>query len=385
MFILGVNQFIRNYKRNLIATIQVILVYIVAIFTISSSIEQLSLWKGVKDYLDETGVVLWTRNFNYDTDISELLLKVEKVNKKYCYDFDDGNSNHYYLVATNPEENCYQVPLVKGGWCESGNQEDGVIRAVVSNEFQPDCDIGDLIKVGEVTLKITGIYDNNELVFKDATHSSNISYLDFYSCEDISQGFYVLASYEDMFREVKPYSSQSIIIDYEDDITKEQMETNREILNQQYKYIEGMNMHTTDEIYEYSMELLQIKLIPMILVFIVALMFAVISVTASGVITVYAEQRNYGIYFVYGNSWRKTTILSIVHWGMVAIVSLLVAICISVIINGTDVARLFALKFSVHHIWMLSGITLLLILMSVILPFRILNKMQPINIIRNNM
>jgi hypothetical protein len=170
-----------------------------------------------------------------------------------------------------------------------------------------------------------------------------------------------------------------------DDITEEEIEYNKEILEDKYKYIMLADMVYAKDVHDTSVELLKIKLVPMVVIFIVALIFAVVSMMVSGSITVYAEQRNYGIYFLYGNSWKKTILLSLIHWTLASGVALIVAVFICVMAKSIGIAEDYALNFSQYHVYILLLITVFLMLMATILPYGILKKMQPINIIRNNM
>lgn len=391
MFIIGINQFIRNIRRNILTIIQLVLVYIIAIFTVSACVEQLTLYRGVSDYIDETGMVLWRRKFDEDLDLKNELIKVKYVEKRYTIELaaDPYNGPFYEMVSYSDEVNHYKTSIKEGRWCESGKAEEGVIRVVVSDDFEPKCKVGDKIKFDEYTLKIMGIYNRNELVYFERSHSGRPNYLEWYNSAVISSEQYhvyqVIASYEDMHREGKPYSTYSIVIDYEDDITEEEMERNKEILEDKYDYIMLADMVYAKDVYDTSIQLLEIKLIPMIVIFLVALVFAVVSMMVSGSITVYAEQRNYGIYFLYGNSWKKTIFLSIIHWSLASVVALIVSVCACIMAKSLGIAEDYALSFSQYHVYVIMIITAFLMLMATILPYGILKKMQPINIIKNNL
>jgi len=391
MFTVGINQFIRNIRRNLLTILQLVIVYIIAIFTVSACVEQLTLYRGVSDFIDETGMVLWRSKFDNDLDLKKELVKVEYVEKRYTIEMSaDLYSGPYYaMVSFSDEVNHYQPPLMAGQWCDSGKAKEGVIRAVVSDDFKPKCKVGDKVEIDGYTLLITGIYSRNELIYSERTHSGKPNYLEWYNSavifsEEVHR-YQVFASYEDMHREGRPYSMYSIIIDYEDDITEEEMEYNKEILEDKYKYIMLADMVYAKDVYDTSIQLLEIKLVPMVVIFLVALVFAVVSMMVSGSITVYAEQRNYGIYFLYGNSWKKTILLSVIHWALASVVALIVSVCACVIAKSVGIVEDYALFFSQYHVYVLLLITVFLMLMAIVLPYGILKKMQPINIIRNNM
>ena len=180
MFTIGINQFIRNIRRNILTIIQLVLVYIIAIFTVSACVEQLTLYRGVSDYIDETGMVLWRRKFDEDLDLKKELVKVKYVEKRYTIELaaDPYNGPFYEMVSYSDEVNHYKTSIKEGRWCESGKAEEGVIRVVVSDDFEPKCKVGDKIKFDEYTLKIMGIYNRNELVYFERSHSGRPNYLE---------------------------------------------------------------------------------------------------------------------------------------------------------------------------------------------------------------
>ncbi len=396
MLTVGINQFLKNIRRNLITILQLILVYVIAIFTVSTFVEQFTLYRGVSDYIDETGVILWRNKVGDVNNLKDELVNVKYIETKIVLEEmveerkdGDFNCTYYDLVALSDDVHHYKTPILKGSSCNSGTSEDGIIRVVVSEDFKPTCDVGDVVNIGKYTVKIMGIYGRNEIIYKEVGHSGKPNYLEWYNIENpyekgIAQ-YYLIASYEDLQREGMPYSMGAIVIDYEDDITQEEMEYNQSLLQKKYKYIIPADMTDAKGVYETSIQLLEIKLVPMLVVFLLALIFAVASIMVSGSITVYAEQRTYGIYFLYGNSWKRTILLSVIHWALASAVALIISVCACVIVKSVGIAEDYALFFSQYHVCVLLLITVLLMLMAIILPYGILKKMQPINIIRNNL
>ena len=58
MIILGLSEFIRNIKRNILIIVQMVAVYIIAIFTVSAFEEQYRLMDGVSGVFDDTGMIV---------------------------------------------------------------------------------------------------------------------------------------------------------------------------------------------------------------------------------------------------------------------------------------------------------------------------------------
>lgn len=390
MITLGINQFFKNFKRNALVIIQLIIVYIVAIFTVSAWVEQYSLFYGMTDYLDDTGmVVLYKYNFAYSMDFEKELIKFEQV------DYAIGTNtimNHcsYELYATNPDKRHYKMPLIEGEWCESGQPEAGVIRVVVSDQFNYDYKLGEVIQVGHLKLKIMGVYDSEELVYRENGHTLDKSYLEWYSYEpgsgyEYEYTYHIMASWEDVIRESEEYICGSVFIDFKDDITDDELDANERILSSEYGFSGSWNIDRTDELYNHSVELLKYKLLPMTLLLIIMTIFAAISIITSSAITVLFEQRSYGIYFICGNNWKQTFHLSLVHWEMAALTALIISVCSCVMVKITGRFNAFSLEFTRYHIITILVITFILLLIAMIMPYKLLKKMQPINVVKNNM
>ena len=96
------------------------------------------------------------------------------------------------------------------------------------------------------------------------------------------------------------------------------------------------------------------------------------------------EKKNYGVYFICGNSWKKTFIFSSVSWSMVALTALVVAACICIVISAVPAFKGIVLTFSLVHFLILLAITLVLLMVAFIISYRMLRKIQPVSILKDN-
>ena len=60
MFELGFSEFIRNIKKNIFVIIQLCILYIVTIFMVSTILEQMRLYNGIKGFVDDTGIIIYS-------------------------------------------------------------------------------------------------------------------------------------------------------------------------------------------------------------------------------------------------------------------------------------------------------------------------------------
>ena len=147
MAVLGLNEFLRNLKVNIIAIIQMAILFVVVLVASSTCYEQYRLYNGIMRNVDETGVVLYPFTVNTtDTDFRNLL-DVEKIVYSESTSLLDKNEK-CYDVYTYMTDITYSPYVKEGVWCESGSQKDGVIRVCIADDFPLAVGIGDTFEVG---------------------------------------------------------------------------------------------------------------------------------------------------------------------------------------------------------------------------------------------
>lgn len=408
MFALGLSEFIRNIKKNILVIIQMIFVYIIGLVTISAFYEQYKLIDGVSKIYDDTGMVIYPVSKSSDTFINEdvlkrLLKKVEKIEHTlytsiYDKDFliDGVGMTGVNLLAYNPELISYIPNLIEGQWCEESPKEDGIINAVVAENVPFDVHIGQIIEYADITFKVTGIISCKEMIYGGNTvwKYDDASYLDYYynisNYKAMNDVYFFLIPYENLEKDFQLIPEEGMswgrfaTIDFEDDITEEEYEYNLKILEKNYGLHINTDVFNTESSYDYSWRLIDIKIMPMVLLFVVIMIALVISLLVSVAINILYEKKNYGIYFICGNNWRSTFKFSLVSWTILAMTSLVIAMCIYIIIGALNVFSGLSISFGWMHMVMILGITIILLIITMIIPFVMLHKIQPVSILKEN-
>lgn len=413
MLVLGFNEFIRNIRKNILVIAQMIVVYIIALFTISAFEEQYRLMDGVSEVLDDTGMLVFNGNMLGDAwldkdKIQEELIKVEKIEHKLNVHFhddefgDEKSDKNAEIIAYSSENISYIPKLTKGKWFNKVESEEGYINAVISDNFPFEVEIGQVVEHSGYKFKVIGIVSSKEMLYGINTGYGydSASYLDYYSTweeERKSGGSYLfMISYDDMINQVMLKENLDpnfswfwgtfgfTTIDFEDDITEEEMQYNMSYMCKTYERAQGADIFFTKGMYDYSWELINIKIMPMLMLFIVIIVALVISLLISVAINVLYEKRNYGIYFVCGNNWSNTFKLSLVSWSVLAITSFVIAGCGYVVIGTLDIFNGLSVSFGWMHIAFVVAVTLILLLLTMIIPFVMLRKIQPVSILKAN-
>lgn len=235
MFVLGLNEFIRNIKRNLFVIVQMILIYMISIFVVSAFEEQYSLYGGMSGFLDDTGVMLYPQtikqppenDLKYEIPTRDDLMdnlkcikNIETTSIRYeLYTYEDSGEDgktDINIIASNPELVKYRPPISEGKWCDEEPHKEGVINVVVSNNVPFSLELGQIFELNGFKYYIAGFFDSSELVYGSTTnciHSlQEMNYLDFYQSVDYINErnamsgnlpmTLFIASYDDMMQNV---------------------------------------------------------------------------------------------------------------------------------------------------------------------------------------
>lgn len=403
MIALGFNEFVRNIKRNILIVVQMMAVYIIAIFTISAFEEQYRLMDGVDEIFDDTGMILSPTDMSgivyIERDVlEEILVKVEHIDFAIRTNvIDDTHSaRSINIVSSNPENISYRPELLEGVWCEDAVHEEGVINVVASNNMPFDIKVGEKIEFGGAVYKVTGIVATNEMIYgiKSSLKYTEASYLDYYapidSLADSGSNYWFIASYDDLMKhDVRPFETSLswgmfTTVDFEDDISENDIQYNIKQISDHFGYKQGGEMFLTGDMYTYSWNLIMAKIMPMLMLLIVIIIVLIVSLIISGAINILYEKKNYGIYFICGNNWKNTFKLSIVNWTIMAVTSLTLAGCACVYIYSAKIFDGLILTFTSMHAYVLGAITLVMLIITTIIPFIMLRKIQPVSILKEN-
>ena len=398
MIILGLSEFIRNIRRNILVIVQMVAVYIIAIFAVSAFEEQYRLMDGVSGVFDDTGMILLRSSISsgdfLNADVlEEMLIKVDAIEYSINYDIEK-NGYSIGVVSCNPDNISYRPELLKGQWCEDVPHEEGVINVVVSSNMPFGQEIGQVAEIAGHTFKITGIVDTKEMVYGTSSRFTYMesSYLEYYQpISDLKyNGGLIIASYEDLQKycqydtKISSIWGYLVTVDFVDDITEEEIEYNMKQMTERYKYEQGSEMMLTDRMYEYSWQLIMLKIMPMLMLFVVIVVVLVVSLAISGIINVLYERRNYGIYFICGNNWKNTFKFSLVNWTVMSVTSIVLAVGVCVFIYSKKLIKGLILSFTGFHVMTILSITVVMLLVAVFIPYIKLRRIQPVSILKEN-
>ena len=383
MFTLGFNEFIRNVKKNIWVILELVLLFIVGIFMVSTVSEQMRIYKPVRKVLDESGILVYGPAI--PPDLFDELKGVENVVSVPMYGINTKNGETV-IVSDYPD---YRMKLTSGNYCTKGKYQDGVVRAMV-------CDVNGLKEGDTVELKlsgtdkltkiyVTGTFGADEWVFglwRGGTGTDYKALFDSYS--NRHEKYMFVANAEDMQREMNDIWYYSFaLIDYRDDITEEDIEYNKSVMSETGVAVER-DTRPVKEMYINTKKLIEIKTIPTVIAFIIVFIFSIFSIIAASSVSFKYERRNYGIFFLTGNTWKNTLRITLVHWGIEILSALIISVCIGVIVCKLNLLPGLGPEFSPIQICVIAGIIVIQLLMALLIPWRMLRKTEPVTIIKES-
>lgn len=403
MIVLGINQFIKNIRNSIMPIIQLIAMFFVGIIMFSAYEEQNSLFRGLNGVIDETGRYILSTNVSYG--MHNKLKSVDRATYILQHS-EKGEENEYYYVYTYDDKIIkYNPAIKKGKSVDEGKPKENVIRIVVTEENPLSKKLGETVEFMEegegnsvsnkdVKYMINGVIDSDENLFginRNLDLTGNQNYLNCYTTERDEFGensYVILANYEDYINAFKASDGYSCgvvaIFDYEDNITESDIKYNDQILSKEYDIKFKSDMIDCESIYSQSKKMNTVKNAPILVIFLVIFIYSMISLIVTGVLTVIKEKRNYAIYFICGNSWKKSFEISIIHRFVELFLGLIITI--GIVFPVKDIVSRWGFNIELSLMVIISILTLFIIMLFITTlgPMLMLRRIEPVVLFRNN-
>ncbi len=402
MFRLGIDGFIRNITKNIMVILQLTMILVLSTLIVSTYDSQTRMSKAVMKYIDETGAYIYPDMSRWDEDkvmsmpgFKEHIYALGMNTSVYLEGYDKESGGNCDFITYDEDKVNYRPRLKSGKWYSEVGEKDNTINVVIA-ENDYGYGVGDRLKVKllcndgtekQIDFYVTGVvYDRSMLFgFNNEYNNSNNSYVSLFSnTVDYESGinkqysFAVTMSLDDIEKYNIYVTQRKGIIDFDDDISEEQMNKNIAQLNEMAMASSTAGMKSNSD------EILFSKLAGIFIVFIVIVIITIASIICSGAVTYMYERRNYGIYYMTGNTWMNTVLLSLINWLMVALSS--VVLCIFIISMGVlfKYFDTYTISYSLKTFVVQFLIVALMILTAMLIPYVKTKKSQPVDIIKNN-
>ena len=407
------NDFKKNIVMNLFIILQVAVSLVITAVMISTISIRSQYYTPFKELFTSNGIFLkFTSSPNYDTtqmllydylDNEDILHECSNADNVYsCYNIfgqiNSLNNGECHQFQSYDDEfiEKYQPEFLQGRWLTTESTSNQIELVVSENDY--GITVGDVLSLTgynfpeevNFTGKVVGVFkDNAKIVggnlYDYGSTDMNFNNLYYPFNHEIEGQMFILASDTaiqnitsdielqfDTDYVVQPITS-SVIITYPDNISKEQIEADKEKLLQY-----GIaNAITLDELNDnsktYLMKEAEMFFPIIIILFILA---SVSSISGSALIT-RKNLKNYALYYVSGLQWKHCSIVNLLHSVISLIISVITGLIALFVIPYTSLANNVKIIWSWHIAAAFLVLILLQLIISMIMPIIIIGRSTP--------
>ena len=413
IFKLSLKEIIKNKTYNLFNILQLTLVLMLIIFLISSLMSTLKYYLPMKDILTSKGFManISINDFG-ETVINDRLYSFsDKIDKIYSTGqefFEVKNSENQsepgeILTSITLDEviiNSHKPLMKSGKWLSDIPQSDKnneLYASIVKNSL--GYTTGSIINTTatdkngnekSITIKIVGEIEDGEKLFYqsgsavaadvrlrtdfEAIESQYYPYNS--SDEEIPYLFITKNELDEKNYETLTFGTSFIIFD--DDTTKEELSEAEKKLSE---YGELYNLETVNKKSLQEAKNQAFTVIPMI---VSILIFLAISSICLSAINTKKQLRNYGIYYTCGSSWKQCALISVCSAFITSLLAVIIASAGMFSAEHLGLLKATVITFGKWQILACSAVILFNIIVSLIMPFTIIGRTSPREIIKSD-
>lgn len=413
IFKLSLKEIIKNKTYNFFNILQLTLVLVLIVLLISSLMSTLKYYLPMKDILKSKGfmVNLSMNDFGETIVNDELYSFSDKIDKIYSTgqeffeveNLDNQSEFGNFLVAITLDKAIINshTPLMKNGkWLSDisvSNKDNEFYAAITKNSL--GYTTGSVInttatdKSGNekpITIKIVGeiedgeklFYQSNSAVAADVRLRTDFETIEGqyypYNSSDEELPYLFITKNELDEKNCETWTFGTSFITFDSDTTKEELsEAEAKLL----KYGEAYNLETVNRKSLQEAKDQAFTIVPMI---VSILIFLAISSICLSAISTKKQLRNYGIFYTCGSRWKQCALISVYS----AFITSLLAVILAG--GGMFLAERFGLlketviAFGKWQLIACIAVILLNIIVSLIMPFTIIGRTSPREIIKSN-
>lgn len=405
-----------------------ILVFLICVFISSAITIKTEEYSSLRTFLKQDGICMNVNYIQLEQEGVPLLVRDEKELKERFPELKDVvamettwevsvmevNANIELLCYNENVVNGLHPKMASGRWFEDSDKQDSILKVVVTYN-DGKISVGDVITLTEsgelaasgksavLKAEVIGVIDNDEnIYYSDGVSTPQGDYRDFYYTYDyeaeqgkifvIASDAQVLAGEKDgKFRElnfrlspdygIQKQMTGQIILTFKKGTTKERI---REI-GDTLRPISGINsLYTTKEVDAKSRAYIYEELRRFLPIGICIFLFVIVAVISAHVISAKENIRDYAIYYICGLTWKKCVGISF-SCSFILILTAWLTILISLAGLGClHVVDMAVFHFSYLHIISVLGMTVIFMLLSGFIPYRMMKKDSPVRVLKEN-
>lgn len=407
------NDFRKNSIVNIFIILQVAVSLIITAVMISAISVRSQYYTPFRDILTSNGIFIkFSSSPNYDSsqmniydylDNDDILQECPDADHIYaCHSMfgsiDSFHNGESFTLQSYDDEfiKRYQPELTDGRWLTSDIESNQIEIVVSENDY--GVKVGDVLSLTGInypnstsfTGKVVGIFQDDSKIIGGGLYDYGNSDMNFNSIyypfnHTIENQIFVLASYSaiqnitnhfvllfDTDYVVQPIIS-SVILTYPDNVSKEQIEADKEKLLQ-YGWANAILL---DELNQNSIAYLLEKAEIFLPIIIILFILASVSSISSSALIVRKNLKNYSLYYISGLQWKNCSLVNLLYSIISLTIAVVVGFAVLFILPHTRLNDIVKIIWSPYIIGAFVVLIILQLLISMIMPLIIIGKNTP--------
>lgn len=376
---------------DLFVALQLSIALILIIITVSSIMSRVDDYLPLRKVLSNEGKCVYVSEVNFVNDVRfiytvEDILNSEKNISEIYSGYKtplvpEGTENYdrSYSYSKNMAK-LYTPQMQKGEWIDKADENSDVLEVVVSDS--ENYDVGDIISFYNLnneekaySAKVIGILADNAKIL--GLEGSNENVKDFRDMYKHMEGECFFFSNEQIAKmKIGSTLYGQMFVVYKDNLSDtELLELNRNI----YKY--GSNLGLADELNVNSINYIKEDIILIMPIAICVLFLVVISQIAAVSIQTKRELKFYAVLSICGATRKHCVIINLLYGLFVSLLGIMMAI-IFLLVSYNILSASFIIDFDIVQALVCLAIVIINMIMSIIIPYKILSKKAVIEVLK---
>ena len=398
---LALLEFKKNLKLNIIIAFEIAVLLVVVIVTVSSVLSQLKYYLPMKDILNSKGCIAQIVHSSYRYKTEDAINYEQDIENKYKCVNNIISMSHTTLSFTDKEgfistyvyddmlADSYKPIMKNGKWLNEVKQEDGVLNVVVTEFNDAGLKTGDEFKIqagdgSSVTVRVIGeILDGAAVLSrygKNLELTEINSYFEsyYYNESESKFGFGIVSESEaERYGIDYTLSTGVSFITVNDSTTDEELQALMDRINKSGRCVDISTVNSN------SIKTVKKSLLFMAPIIIGVLLFVVITNICISSINAKKQLRSYGVYYICGSRWRQCVLISVFSAFITVIIAALLSAAALIIGDKTGLLKETVISFGSWQLITCLAVILLYLITAIIMPFAIIGRTNPREILKN--
>lgn len=396
IFKLGLKNLKQNLFMNILIVLQMTTVFVIVIAMISTIVSRFQLYVPIKDKLNSKGYFYYVENaINPETnntlrttdELYQLLDNAKSITAVYkpWINYEDKNIetvsyDDEFIEMFTPE-------MADGNWFNLDKESNDYIQLVVSENLY-GLKTGDKIFLdcfgSEIKAEIIGVMKDNAktigfTISNNGKYDCRNTYLNY--CYDIEQKpLFIFAQKELKDKMVTMQLNGPVFVTYDTTVDDSVIESNTEIM----KKMTTLSITVLSEMKDNSLDYIFEQIYTLLPILICVLILTLVGAMSISALAAKKQLRNYAVYYICGLKWKQCGWINCYSSFICAFSSFFLSIIITVIIKRTEILGETVIEID---FWQIIGcfITVLIyILLSMLLPLKIIGNNTPNQVLKSN-